>query len=199
MLELLQQAGDRAIFNLPSRDREDAYEHAARLYPGYQVEMDHAGNIKIMLPIGPEGGGQEAEAIIQLGIWNKQTQLGKVFSSQTVFRLPNGSKLMPDVAWMPADQWRRTDEQTRTTYRGVLVPAFVIEVRSQTDNLSELEDKCREWIAGGVQEAWLIDPLTRKMQIFRPNSAIEVMAGEGANGPSFMPGFVLNLQPIWDD
>ena len=184
---------------MPDLLQEDAYDNATRLYPGHQIEMDHAGNIKVAPLSGPEGGGREAEAIIQLGIWNKQTQVGKVFSSQTVFRLPNGAKLMPDVAWMPADQWRHTDEQTRKTYRGVLVPAFVIEVRSQTDNLSELEDKCREWIAGGVQEAWLIDPLTRKMQIFRPNSAIEVMAGEVANGPSFMPGFVLNLQPIWDD
>lgn len=198
MLELLQRAGDRAIFNLPMRDREEAYEDAARLYPGYQVEMDHAGNIKIMLPIGAEGGGQEAEALIQVGIWNKQTLLGKVFSSQTVFRLPSGAKLMADAGWMPMAEWRQIDDETRRSYRGVLVPAFIIEVRSQSDNLAEVEAKCREWIAGGVREAWLIDPLDRKTHIFRPNANVVTDTSPLVAGPSFMPGLILNLKLIWE-
>lgn len=180
-------------------DREEAYEEAARIYPDHQVEMDYAGDIKVKVPVGAEGGGHEAEAMVQVGIWNKQTQLSKLFSSQTVFRLPSGAKLMPDVAWMPVAEWRRADEQTRKSYRGVLVPAFVIEVRSQSDNLPKVESKCREWMEGGVQEAWLIDPLAREMQVFRQNGAVDKVSGTLVDGPPFMPGFVLNLRSIWDD
>jgi hypothetical protein len=106
MLELLYEAGDRAIFNLPSLQRREAYERVARAYPGHHVEMDVEGNIIVMPPAGLRGGSIESELNFQVGIWNHKTKLGKVFSSQTVFRFPNGAYRMPDTAWMPINEPR---------------------------------------------------------------------------------------------
>ena len=54
------------------------------------MERSPKGELIIMSPVGGESGRQEANYIIDLGIWNRQTGLGVVFSSSTVFKLPNG-------------------------------------------------------------------------------------------------------------
>lgn len=61
--------------------------------PDLPLERSSTGELIIVTPIGGEGGKREANLIIQVGIWNQQTQLGVVFSSQTVFSLPAGGEL----------------------------------------------------------------------------------------------------------
>ncbi len=56
------------------------------------LELNAQGELIIVPPVGGESGNQEAELITDLEIWNRQTKLGKVFSSSTIFRLPNGAK-----------------------------------------------------------------------------------------------------------
>jgi Uma2 family endonuclease len=52
-----------------------------------------------MTPVGGEGGSYESEFGIDLGIWNRQSQLGKTFSSSTLFGwgLWTSSKPLRDV------------------------------------------------------------------------------------------------------
>ncbi len=40
--------------------------------------------------LGGVSGNREADLITEVNIWNRQTKLGKVFSSSTIFRLPKG-------------------------------------------------------------------------------------------------------------
>jgi len=61
--------------------------------PDVPLERSPQGELIIMTPIGGEGGSQEANLIGDLIIWNRQTQLGVGFSSQTVFSLPGGGEL----------------------------------------------------------------------------------------------------------
>lgn len=64
------------------------------------LEMNAAGELIIMPPVGGESGNQEAGLIADLEIWNRQAKLGKVFSSSTIFILPNGAKRSPNAAWV---------------------------------------------------------------------------------------------------
>jgi Uma2 family endonuclease len=81
-----------------------------------------------------------------------------------------------------------------------LCPDFVVELRSDSDRLTTLRKKMREWIANGAQLGWLIDPSRRAAEIFRPGQDPEVrenamsVAGEGP-----VNGFVLDLRPVWED
>ena len=68
--------------------------------PDVPMERSPKGDLIIMTPIGGEGGSQEATLISRVVVWNEQTQLGVVFSSQTVFSLPGGGDRAPDVAWV---------------------------------------------------------------------------------------------------
>ena len=55
-----------------------------------------------MSPVGGVSGNREADLITELGLWNRQTQLGRVFSSSTIFRLPNNgdrSLMRLGLAW----------------------------------------------------------------------------------------------------
>ena len=60
-----------------------------------QLERNAKGELIVMPPVGGISGNREADFIIDLGIWNRQTGLGKVFSSSTIFRLPNGGDRSP--------------------------------------------------------------------------------------------------------
>ena len=61
--------------------------------PDVPLERSPQGELIIMTPIGGEDGIREASLIAKVVIWNRQTQLGVVFSSQTVFSLPGGGEL----------------------------------------------------------------------------------------------------------
>ncbi len=59
-----------------------------------KFERTTKGELIIMPPVGGESGNREADLIIDLGIWNRQTGLGFTFSSSTIFKLPNGSEAL---------------------------------------------------------------------------------------------------------
>jgi Uma2 family endonuclease len=56
------------------------------------LELSATGEVIIVPHVGGESGTQEADLITDLSNWNRQTKLGKVFSSSTIFKLPNGAK-----------------------------------------------------------------------------------------------------------
>ena len=81
----------------------------------------------------------------------------------------------------------------------VFAPDFVIEVRSPDDRLRALRGKMEDYIANGVQLAWLIDPVERTVAIYRPGQPPQVLnnpASVAGEGP--VAGFVLNLDRILD-
>ena len=73
---------------ITSLTREKFYQLCLR-NPELQLERNLQGELIIMSPVGGESGNQEANLIIDLGNWNRQTKLGKVFSSSTIFSLPS--------------------------------------------------------------------------------------------------------------
>jgi Uma2 family endonuclease len=70
-----------------------------------RLERTAAGQLIIMAPTGSEGGNYNAEVTVEAGLWNRQTQAGKVFDSSSGFRLPNGAIRAPDVAWVEQSRW----------------------------------------------------------------------------------------------
>ncbi len=68
--------------------------------PELMIERDPAERFIVMSPIGGDSGSCEMDIGGEVDIWNGQTQLGKVFSSSTLFKLPGGGSRSPDVAWV---------------------------------------------------------------------------------------------------
>ncbi|MBD2197754.1 MULTISPECIES: Uma2 family endonuclease [Calothrix] len=157
------------------------------------LEMNAAGELIIVPPVGGESGNQEAGLITDLEIWNRQAKLGKVFSSSTIFTLPNGAKRSPDAAWVKLERWETLTVEQRKKFPP-LVPDFVIELRSETDSLKALQQKMQEYIENGLHLGWLINPQDATVEIYRINQAVEVVQMSVIlSGEDVLPGFELQV------
>lgn len=85
---------------------DEQFYEACQRNQNLRLERSEKGELIIMPPVGGESGKREADYIADLGIWNRQTNLGCVFSSSTVFKLPGGSNRSPDAAWIQQDRWQ---------------------------------------------------------------------------------------------
>jgi Uma2 family endonuclease len=146
-----------------------------------------------MPPVGGLSGNRESNLIGELWLWNRQTKLGKVFSSSTIFTLPNGAKSSPDVAWVKSDRWESLTLEEQEKFPP-LCPDFVIELRSRTDSLSQLQEKMQEYLNSGLQLSWLINPQEQQVEIYRPNQAIEIVQLPTIlSGEKVLPEFILDI------
>ncbi len=74
----------------------------------------------------------------------------------------------------------------------------MIEIRSDSDRLAELQTKMEMWIANGAQVAWLIDPLRKAVEIYRPGDSPEVLHGPSSvQGSGPVAGFELVMARVW--
>lgn len=173
---------------------DDQFFHLCQVNGDLKFERTAAGEILVMTPTGGESGNQTAEFTIDVGVWNRQQQQGLVFDSSTGFRLPNGATRSPDVAWVALERWQALPPEQRKKFPP-LAPDFVIELRSESDELGTLQQKMQEYLANGVRLGWLIDPQTQQGEIYRPDQAVEVLAfPTRLSGEAVLPGFWLDLQ-----
>jgi len=163
--------------------------------PDLKLERASTGELIVMSPTGWETGKRNANLTIDLGVWNRQTNLGVVFDSSTGFTLPNGADRSPDVSWV---QQERLDGLNLSPADFLpLAPDFVIELRSETDRLQALQAKMLEYRDNGVRLGWLINPKGSTVQIYRLGQETEVLeAPEQLFGEDVLPGFALNLLDI---
>jgi Uma2 family endonuclease len=175
----------------------EQYERVCEANPDRSFELTAQGVLVVMPPVGVESGNYESELGIDLGIWNRKTRLGKTFSSSTVFTLPNGSKKSPDAAWVELSRWEVISKEERKKF-ALLAPDFVIELRSETDRLPPLQAKMVEYRDNGVRLGWLINRRDREVEIYRLDCDVEVLAHPlTLSGEDVLPGFTLDLSPIW--
>ncbi|MBD2294747.1 Uma2 family endonuclease [Anabaena sphaerica FACHB-251] len=157
------------------------------------LELNAQGELIIVPPVGGESGRSEADLIIKVGNWNHQTKLGIVFSSSTIFRLPNGAKRSPDVAWTKLERWEALTEEEREKFPP-LTPDFIIELRSKSDRLKTLQEKMQEYIENGLCLGWLINPQDKQTEIYRPGKPVEIVQLPALlSGEDVLPGFELQL------
>ncbi len=165
--------------------------------PEQPLELTATGILIIISPVGGESGSYESELGSDVIIWNRRTRLGKAFSSSTIFKLPDGSQRSPDVAWVELSRWEALTEEERQKFPP-LAPDFVIELRSQSDRLSSLQSKMREYQANGVRLGWLINPQQQQVEIYRLGREVEVLQSPTTlSGEDVLPGFTLDLGTIW--
>jgi Uma2 family endonuclease len=175
----------------------DAFAELCQANPDLKFERSAQGNLIIMSPTGGESGRRNADIAIDLGIWNRQTQLGYTFDSSTCFRLPSGGDRSPDAAWIAASRWQALDPSEREKFPPI-APDFVIELRSATDNLASLRAKMQEYQDSGVRLGWLINPQDQQAEIYRAGLAVEILQSPAQlSGEAVLPGFVLSLARIF--
>jgi len=177
---------------------DEQFAQLAAANQDLQLELTAKGELIIMPPTGGETGNRNFEVYIDLGIWNRQTRLGKAFDSSTGFRLPDGGTRSPDASWVRIERWNALTEEQRKKFLP-LCPDFAVELVSETDDVEETRSKMQEYINNGLRLGWLINPRTRQVEIYRPNQVVEVLQSPATlSSEDVLPGFVLDLQPIFE-
>jgi Uma2 family endonuclease len=162
-----------------------------------RVERDANGELIVMSPTGTGTGRTNSEMNFQLALWARETNSGVTFDSNAGFTLPDGSMRSPDAAWIAWARWNALTKEEQDRFAPIC-PEFVIELRSPSDSLSELQAKMQLWIANGAELAWLVDPSRKAVEVYRPGREAEVLEGGSVvEGDGPVAGFVLELGKVW--
>ncbi|MBW4511614.1 MAG: Uma2 family endonuclease [Scytonematopsis contorta HA4267-MV1] len=176
---------------------DDEFEQLVIFNKELRLELTAEGELIIMSPTGGETGNRNFEIYIDFGVWNRQNNLGKAFDSSTGFKLPNGATRSPDVSWVKMERWDALTAKQKKKFIP-LCPDFAVELLSETDELEDTQAKMREYIDNGLLLGWLINPQDKQVEIYRQNQDVEVLQSPSSlSGEDVLPGFVLDLQPIW--
>jgi Uma2 family endonuclease len=175
----------------------DEFWEFCQANPDLRAELTKDGELNVMPPTGFGTSERNAEIIFQLTLWAKKAETGKATESNAGFILPNGATYAPDAAWTSNERLAKFTEKEKEKFLP-LCPDFVIELRSFSDNLNELKAKMQEYVENGARLGWLIDPKEKKIHVYRPGRAAEVLQNpQTVAGEDVLPGFELDLTEIW--
>jgi Uma2 family endonuclease len=183
---------------LATRVSDEEFAELCRLNPELQFERTSEGELVIMAPTGGKTGRRNAKLMMAFGLWAERDGTGQSFDSSTLFSLPNSARRSPDLSWVRNKRWNALTAQEQDEFPP-LCPDFVVELRSRTDRLTTQQEKMEEYIANGAQLGWLIDPLERKVHIYRADAGTEILDDpQTVSGEPLLKGFVLDVQSLWD-
>jgi len=189
------------VVKMPSSVAEmddDQFFDFCQANPELRIERTAEGDILIMSPAGWMSGRRNAIITARLINWAERDEAGVVVDSSTGFRLPNSATRSPDAAWVLKSRLKRFSIADQEKFLA-LCPDFVIELKSPTDRLADLKNKLEEYVANGARLGWLLNPEARQVLVYRPGRAVEVLDhAETVSADPELPGFVLDLKPIWD-
>lgn len=185
-MQLRPLLSDEDFFHLCQRNKELRIERTAK------------GEIIIMSPVGWESSNRNAILSALLFNWARVDGTGKVADSSGGFILPNGATRSPDAAWGSLSRLTTISPAERKRFLP-LAPDFVIELRSESDRLAELQEKMEEYRDNGVRLGWLIDPQGKQVFVYRPGQATHhLQTPTTLSGNPELANFELDLQDIWD-
>ena len=169
-----------------------------------RIELTAKGELVIMPPVSTRTGWQEGRLFYQLTAWADRDGTGVTFSPSSGFRLPNRAVKAPDVSWMPRERWeawlreQESEEEKDGETFASFCPDFVLELRSSRDTLASVQRKLEEYLENGARLGWLIDPIRKRVHIYRPGTPPQVLEDPATvSGETVLPGFELNLGEIW--
>ncbi|HEV7348429.1 Uma2 family endonuclease [Telluribacter sp.] len=160
-----------------------------------RMERDQHGNIIVMSPTGTDTGHFNLGISAKIWFWNDRSKLGFAFDSSTGFTLPNSAVRSPDASWVSKSRWESLSKSAQERFAPIC-PDFVVEVRSRTDRLPDLQSKMEEYRENGCRLGWLIDRQDKTVHIYRAAGSVEIVTGESVtlSGEEVLPGLVMEVR-----
>lgn len=122
----------------------------------------------------------------------------------------NGGELMSVVDIMTSsNQLRRPDFSYFTREQiiemakdinqegGILLPAFVIEIISPSDNQNKILEKNQEYFSAGVQVIWLIMPNLKQVHIYSSPKKVQICTDDDiCSAKPVLPDFEISVNDL---
>ena len=172
--------------------------------PKARLELTADGELIALRPAGTKTGARGMKLSRRLKSWSEKDGRGMAFDSTTGFTLPNGAKRSPEASWLLIERWgalsalSALSDEEQEGY-APLCPDFVVELRSdRRQQLRPLKRKMAEYIDNGAGLGWLIDPVKKRVHVYRPEHTDEYLENPAeVSGEPILRGFTLRLKDIW--
>jgi Uma2 family endonuclease len=154
------------------------------------------GELRTMPPGGWEHGREGTDIVVSLSIHVRAHDLGSVTGGDTGFLLTTNPDTVraPDVAFV-----RSNRVPVRGTQRGYFrgAPDLAVEVISQNDLYTEVEEKVSEWLEHGTRLVFVVNPRRRTVAVHRADGSVRVLTVEDMlDGEDVVPGWTLAVRDI---
>ncbi|AWM33437.1 Uma2 family endonuclease [Hymenobacter nivis] len=176
---------------------DDDFFELCRLNPELRLERTAQQDIMFRSPAGSGSSESSGENYGQLWLWNRQAQLGHVYESSAGFKLPDTSVRSPDAAWLSNAAWEKLTPEQRSKFPPVC-PEFMMELKSPSDALTDLQAKMQDYLANRMQLGFLLHIEAETACVYRPGQPTEIVRGydQELSGEPVLPGFRLDLRPL---
>ena len=127
-----------------------------------------------------------------LSIYSDSNDYGETLSADTGYRLDRDPDTVraPDVAWFAPGRLPEGAEGFPE-----LAPDLAVEVKSPGNSWPEMTAKAYMWLSYGSQQAWVADPATVTVTVYRLNEhPVTLTADDVLGGGDLLPGF---STPVW--
>jgi Uma2 family endonuclease len=122
----------------------------------------------------------------------KEKKLGGIYI-ETAFRLFDDIVLVPDIAFVTAEQLRNADQDRAAL---LFPPKLVVEVVSPFNSALEMIKKRELYLSAGTQTVWIVYPASRTVKIYQQGS--ERVETTELKTPELLPGFSLSLAELFN-
>jgi Uma2 family endonuclease len=79
-----------------------------------------------------------------------------------------------------------------------VIPDLIVEILSKHDTVEEISGKIDDWLGGGVQMLWIIDPFRRTVTTYQPDRDPVLLGEHGTlEGDPVVPGFQCPVAEIF--
>lgn len=186
------------VLRLPKQLSDEELQHFCAANEPLRIERTKEGDLVVMTPAGGKTGNKEGYIFRELDFWVEREGKGIAFNSNTGFILPDGTMRLPDAAWLSDGQWQALTGKEQDGFVPAR-PEFIVELRSPSDRVSQIEERMEFWMEQGVLLGWLIDPQRKLAMIYRPGQESEtILAPEFLEGEGPIVGFRLKMQRFWE-
>jgi Uma2 family endonuclease len=178
---------------VPPKTRKMTIEHFLRYYArkedGYKYEFNN-GVVEKTTSMNP------AQFFIYKNLmvlfFRLFPKVGGMFGNELITYTSPDHFRKPDIAYLNDDQIRRATEG-----EGV-IPEFMVETISETDQIYPLEQKIEEYFKAGVKVLWLIYPKLEKVEVLTSPVDIQICKGETiCSAEAVIPGFSLPAKAVF--
>lgn len=181
-----------------ARPRMSAAEFE-QLYTGKRAEL-RRGQVHEYMPAGGRHGLVAVRIGAELALAAQRARVGVAFAAETGFVLQLGdteSVMAPDAAFV---RYERLPEDGVPSGFCRFAPDLAVEVVSPNDSYTDVREKVGDWLAGGVQAVWVVDPQRRTVEIWRADGSVQSLTeDEMLESPELLPDFRLQVRELFHE
>jgi Uma2 family endonuclease len=134
--------------------------------------------------------------------FNRAHRLGAVLDSSTGFWMFNRNCRAPDVSFVSKGRLVSLGFKPRETRFFPGAPDLAVEVLSENNSRSEIDERLKDFFASGAQIVWIVDPNKELVEVCHSPTQRKLIGSGGLlDGENLLPGFkypIADLFKEWD-